>query len=52
MSYREFDNAGDIERDMCRDDSARAEHVRREIAARRELREWERRQAEIRRKRK
>ena len=47
MSNCEFDNPGDIARDISRDDLSRAEHVRREIAARRELREWEEQQREI-----
>ena len=44
MSECEFDNAGDISRDNL----SRSEHVRREIAARRELREWEEQQATMR----
>jgi hypothetical protein len=42
MSELEFDNPGDVARDISRDDLSRAEHVRREIAARRELDVFER----------
>ena len=48
MHDREFDHPGDIARDISRDNLSRSEHVRREIAARRELREWEEQQATMR----